>query len=237
MDPIDWIFFDCFNTLIDDFDERGEITGLGPTEAIPVQAGWFKSIEAFRDAYESCRVEHWGDRGGETPLDERLRFTFKRECDQSPQTIEAMVQHMLEVNEREYPKTLRITPGAPNMLEAWAPHVSMGVVSNFYLPHWPERMLEGLGLAHHFAFVVDSAAENTRKPEDRIYQIALERAKTEPSRVLFVGDDHLRDVIKPKSLGMQALHRCRHGQRPNMPASPEPDAITDWSTFRPQNFI
>ncbi len=35
MNEFDWIVFDCFNTLIDDFDQAGDESGLGPMEHYP----------------------------------------------------------------------------------------------------------------------------------------------------------------------------------------------------------
>jgi hypothetical protein len=35
-DDFDWIFFDCFNTLIDDFDESGDESGLGSLPRLAV---------------------------------------------------------------------------------------------------------------------------------------------------------------------------------------------------------
>ena len=32
-----WIFFDCFNTLLDDFDEAGNESGLGSILDLPVR--------------------------------------------------------------------------------------------------------------------------------------------------------------------------------------------------------
>lgn len=34
-----WIFFDCFNTLLDDFDEAGDESGLGSILDLPVREG------------------------------------------------------------------------------------------------------------------------------------------------------------------------------------------------------
>ena len=34
-----WIFFDCFNTLLDDFDETGDESGLGSILDLSVREG------------------------------------------------------------------------------------------------------------------------------------------------------------------------------------------------------
>lgn len=47
----DWIFFDCFNTLIDDFDESGDESGLGSLPVLAVQHGFFAAPADFVSAY------------------------------------------------------------------------------------------------------------------------------------------------------------------------------------------
>ena len=47
----DWIFFDCFNTLIDDFDQSGDESGLGSLPIISVENGWFQTESDFVAAY------------------------------------------------------------------------------------------------------------------------------------------------------------------------------------------
>ena len=94
-------------------------------------------------------------------------------------------------------------------------------------------MLEYHGLGDYFEFVIDSAALGAKKPESEIYQAALQRVGVDPAEVLFVGDDYQRDVVAPRTHGMQARHVCRHGVRPGIDPSPEDNAIKHWDAFRP----
>ena len=94
-------------------------------------------------------------------------------------------------------------------------------------------MLEQVGLGDYFEFVIDSAAVGAKKPEPEIYQAALQRVAVDPAQVLFVGDDYHRDVLAPRTHGMQARHVCRHGVRPGIEPSPEASAIKHWDEFRP----
>ena len=54
-----WVFFDCFNTLVDDFDAEGAIDGLETIAHLPVAAGLFESQAAFRSAYRTARQYNW----------------------------------------------------------------------------------------------------------------------------------------------------------------------------------
>ncbi|MDC0174098.1 hypothetical protein OAI54_00730, partial [Pseudomonadales bacterium] len=53
------MLFDCFNTLIDDFDASGSIDGLETIAHLPVAAGLFPSVSKFRSAYTAARAVNW----------------------------------------------------------------------------------------------------------------------------------------------------------------------------------
>ena len=80
-----------------------------------------------------------------------------------------------------------------------------GVVSN--ADGRIEQLLELVGLRRHFAFVVDSGTVGVEKPEARIFEIALARAReTEPgltaAQCYYVGDIYPIDVVGSRTVGM-----------------------------------
>ncbi|MEM9267164.1 MAG: hypothetical protein AAGA46_16735, partial [Cyanobacteria bacterium P01_F01_bin.13] len=81
---LDWIFFDCFNTLIDDFDTSGHEAGLAPMYQVPVTAGLYDTIEDVRVDYHRWRLEHIAGKPHEQSLQERFRnllATFRPDAD------------------------------------------------------------------------------------------------------------------------------------------------------------
>jgi putative hydrolase of the HAD superfamily len=50
-----------------------------------------------------------------------------------------------------------------------------------------------------------SSRVGVRKPDPRIYRVALDQLGLPPTEVLYVGDRLLEDVKGPKALGMRAL--------------------------------
>jgi HAD superfamily hydrolase (TIGR01509 family) len=228
-----WVLFDCFNTLIDDFEADGSIDGLDTIAHLPVAAGLYPSISSFRSAYSAARALNWWQSNSEVHFPVRLREVFIRDARVSCAAAEQMTDEMLDEFARSYPGSLRLTLGVEAMLQAWSRHCRLAVVSNFFMPDWPQKMLEQVGLGDYFEFVIDSAAVGAKKPEPEIYQAALQRVAVDPAQVLFVGDDYHRDVLAPRTHGMQARHVCRHGVRPGIEPSPEASAIKHWDEFRP----
>jgi putative hydrolase of the HAD superfamily len=229
---MDWVFFDCFNTLIDDFDSQGTIDGLETIAHLPVEAAVFDTAEAFREAFREARAVNWWRPESEVHLAVRLYEVLVRRGEMGSPSADLLVEQMMAAFDATYPATLRLTPRVEEMLDHWAGVARLAVVSNFFMPGWPEQVLEANGLGQYFEFVVDSAVIGAKKPEPKIYLEALRLAGAEPAKVLFVGDDYQRDVVAPRAQGMQARHVCRFGDRPGTVPSLDLDAIRHWDEFR-----
>ncbi|MBC8040480.1 MAG: HAD family hydrolase [Opitutaceae bacterium] len=230
----DWIFFDCFNTLIDDFDEAGDESGLVSLPALAVELGFFATAEAFVSAY--ARARRFRSDGREIHLPERLAHTLAASLKNAAHEIADGVARLQARWEDDYHRLIRPTPGAAAMLAHWSGRKPAGVVSNFFLPDRPERYLEHFGLRAHFRFVVDSASFGYRKPDRRIFLHALAQAglsAADAHRVLYIGDRNDLDVIPARELGMQVIHF--HRGRSRLGVEPTPAGITaihDWAEFR-----
>ncbi len=66
-------------------------------------------------------------------------------------------------------------------------------------------ILEGLGLARHLAFVLDSSEVGVEKPDPRIFRLALERAGLGPGEAVYVGDLYSVDVLGARAAGLSAV--------------------------------
>lgn len=233
---LDWIFFDCFNTLIDDFDTSGYEAGLAPMYQVPVTAGLYATIEDVRADYHRWRLEYIAGKPYEQPLQQRFRNvlqTYRPDADII--TVDQVVVAMEAEFKQCFPTTLRLPMGIESMLQRWQGTVKMGVVSNFFLADWPEAMLDRYGLTHYFQFVLDSANCGQRKPGAAIYQSALKAAgNPAPQRVLFIGDHLTNDAIAPQHLGMQSIYFDRSAERTSSSIAPAHIAsINHWDQFVP----
>jgi putative hydrolase of the HAD superfamily len=66
-------------------------------------------------------------------------------------------------------------------------------------------ILEGLGLGAGLDFVLDSAEVGVEKPDPRIFQLALERARVQPAEAAYVGDLYSVDVLGARAAGLAAI--------------------------------
>ncbi len=93
--------------------------------------------------------------------------------------------------------------------------VRLGVLSN--APTDMPSFLERLGITPHLDFAVISAIEGIKKPDRRIFEIALARAGVAPEEALHVGDMYLEDIVGGGAAGVRTLLMER-GERALFPS-------------------
>ncbi len=123
-------------------------------------------------------------------------------------------------------------PEVVEVLEALrARRVRLGVLSN--APSNLPSFLEQLGVAPLLDFSVVSALEGVKKPDRRIFEVALSRAGVAPAEALHVGDMYLEDVLGGRAVGIKTLlmERGAHALFPSYRESEgrglEADAVID----------
>lgn len=80
---------------------------------------------------------------------------------------------------------------------------NIGVIANQELG--TEKRLKALGILQYINLVIASAEEGIAKPDERIFEIALNRAICKPQHAVMVGDRIDNDIIPAKELGMKTI--------------------------------
>jgi putative hydrolase of the HAD superfamily len=96
---------------------------------------------------------------------------------------------------------------------------TLGVVSNFYGN--VATLCQEYRLAPLCAVIVDSAQVGVRKPDPRIFSLALERLGRTPDAAAYVGDSFERDMVPAKTAGLQTI--WLRGQEPKV--CPDPSMV------------
>jgi FMN phosphatase YigB (HAD superfamily) len=101
----------------------------------------------------------------------------------------------------------------------------LGMVSNVWSPHPVfEDALKAAGILDLFKVRVWSSDGLSIKPSPRLFQKALDFFDVDPARVVYVGDNPMRDIVGARALGMGAVW-IRNEMRPLTPEIPRPDLI------------
>lgn len=117
--------------------------------------------------------------------------------------------------------------------------IRTGVISNI---GWTgaalQRRINTLLPDHHFEFILASSDYGLRKPDPRLFRIALEKAKLNPESVWFCGDTYDKDVEGARKAGLKAVFYqgitdSHEGQTRLFHGNIDKDVpvITDWKAF------
>lgn len=102
-----------------------------------------------------------------------------------------------------YPSLDVPVKNARSVVENLAGEFQLGLVSNGY-PDVQYRKLETMGIDHLFRCVVVSEEVGIRKPDPRIFWMAIESLDAEAEECMYVGDHYDHDVIGAKKARMRA---------------------------------
>ncbi len=75
----------------------------------------------------------------------------------------------------------------------------LGLVSNYYGN--VETVLKEIDLRKYFKVVIDSTLVGVRKPNKKIFQLALYRLEANAKETMVVGDSYENDIVPAKQLG------------------------------------
>ena len=87
---------------------------------------------------------------------------------------------------------------------------------------WAESEFKSVGLEKFFHFSVISSVHGYRKPDQRMFAMALEKMHLHPHEVIFVGNDMFRDIFGAHAAGMKTVFfRSNQGEQKFSGAEPD----------------
>jgi len=125
-----------------------------------------------------------------------------------------------------YQKLRRTVPGVRSLLERLRGRTVVGVVTNNEVAE-QERKLDHLRLRRLVDFMVVSQAVGVAKPDPRIFELALSRARAAPKETVMIGDSWRSDVTGARNAGIRAVWFNRFHLAP-----PDPWPVPELDSFR-----
>jgi HAD superfamily hydrolase (TIGR01662 family) len=193
-----WIFFDVGYTLLDEtaaWQQRFEMMSkLLATRGmdVPVARMW----KLFDDVCREFEPLQW------LGLCKRLHINAAEATE-----LGKGYQHALE------------TPhaGAVHLLAKLSAKYKIGIIANQSLG--TAQRLEKHDMRHYIELVIGSAEAGVRKPDVKIFQMAMQQAGCTAEEAVMVGDRIDNDVAPAKSLGWKTIHVRQGCSRLQMPRS------------------
>lgn len=125
--------------------------------------------------------------------------------------VEAFAKDLSSELRRTFAKVESWVP-FPDAVPALEAVRSMGLVTGMVsnATELARRVLRNLDMEKHFDFVIISDEVGVRKPDLKIFKLALDRADTPPSRTLFLGDKPATDIMGALRAGLKGVlvDRC-----------------------------
>ncbi len=217
--PVEAVLLDAGNTLIRVRGSVGEVyAAVARRHGLPADGAALD--RAFRQAFRERRSGFLaGVSRPHSPDRERawwrdlVREVLRRSGldGMPPRRFAAFFDDLYETFAR--PDPWEVFPDALECLEVLeARGIPVAVVSN-----WDSRLkdvLEGLGLAGRFRFVLVSAEFGAEKPDPSIFLEAVRRMGVRPGRVVHAGDLYREDVLGARAAGLRAVLVDREGTAP-----------------------
>jgi HAD superfamily hydrolase (TIGR01509 family) len=120
------------------------------------------------------------------------------------EAVVAKLAPRLAVRHAERNLWCRVREGTADALHQLREHgYRLGVISNS--DGRIETLLESVGLAVYFDFIIDSHVVGIEKPDPRIFHLGCERAGAKPEEVIYVGDIYEIDIVGARGAGLRAI--------------------------------
>jgi len=208
--PVDFtrvrtVLFDCYDTLLDISTDEESLSAYQTLSTWAAYQGVRIEPDDLRDEYRR-RVAGAMAQSTEAHPEVRVEEVFAGICrDYAAWPVDETILGVLFARSFRAATVRRLCafPRSRRLLSALYGY-PLGVVSNGQRV-FSEVELRMFGLAPFFKAVVFSSDVGCKKPDDRIFQVALRRIGVEPEEALFIGDSMTNDIIPAQRLGMQAI--------------------------------
>lgn len=198
------VFFDLYGTLLVYGDMRTAWDAWLTTLHVGLRR---HGLALSRDAFATCcdgffgRVEPADPGDGSTVLERRLGAL----CNELALDVRsAALREIGEAAAEVWQGHITLDPEAAPVIGALRGRYALALVSNFdHAPH-VRRVLGRCGWGDAFNAIIVSAEAGAKKPDPRIFEIALERTGLSPDEVVHVGDAD-EDIQGARAAGIRPI--------------------------------
>lgn len=204
------VIFDVYNTLIDIRTDEGDPEVWRALARLLRYRGLPADDEALRPAFEVATraTRRRGERHPEVNLSAAFDTVLADLGYNGPPPLGAELAGLFRALTM---RRFAPFPDAVPTLERLRPAVALGLISDaqrVFLE--PELWLAGL--SGYFPLRIVSGDYGFRKPDPRLFAMALAALGAAPGEAVYVGDHPFHDVCGAKAAGLTAIHLARPGR-------------------------
>jgi putative hydrolase of the HAD superfamily len=200
------LIFDCYHTIVDIQTDESDFYTYDTVSKWLQYQGVRIDPDTLKREYRA-RAKEEVESSPEEHAEIRIEEIFSRICGEN--SIWDVDKHKLGIEASRVFRSAslrRIGVFAQSLkLIEGSPHLKRCILSNGQRV-FSELELRFLGLYGLFDPIIFSSDVRYKKPNPKIYRLALDRMQLKPEEVLFIGDTLENDIIAPQEIGMQAIH-------------------------------
>lgn len=200
------VFFDLDHTLWD-FEKNSALTFQKILQENNVNVG----LEDFLEVYVPINLRYWKLYREERISKENLRYKRLRSAfDELGIEISDKVINQLSVEYINHLSSFNyLFDHTVEILDYLRPNYKLHIITNGFQEVQHKKM-RNAGILDYFDVVIDSEMAGVKKPNPKIFELALKTATTAPERSLMIGDSIEADILGAKALGFHVLHFNAH---------------------------
>jgi putative hydrolase of the HAD superfamily len=180
------------------------------------QAGIQLELEAFSSEFETFLDSYYAFRG--VNLLEKTTFSLLSELleqkgfkDVPVAVVRAGLDAMYSITQQNWYIEADAVPTLNRLRETG---YRLGMISNTSDDKNVQQLVDRWGLRHFFEIIITSAGCGFRKPDERIFQLALDHFSLPPHQVAMIGDTLEADIQGANQAGIYSIWITRRAQVP-----------------------
>ncbi|MCM4151805.1 noncanonical pyrimidine nucleotidase, YjjG family [Arenibacter sp. N53] len=196
------IFFDLDHTLWD-FEKNSALT----FQKILLRNSVSVDLKDFLEVYIPINFEFWkyyreGKISKEELRFQRLKITF----DTLGYTIS---KELIFILSDQYIENLssfnHLLPNTTEVLDYLKPNYKLHIITNGF-QEIQDKKLQSSKIHNYFDHIINSEMAGVKKPNPKIFELALSKAKVLPHKSLMIGDSLEADILGARAVGLHTLH-------------------------------
>ena len=198
------IFFDLDHTLWD-FETNSKQALQQIYDEQKLKERGIPIFENFHNRYVPINDRYWARYHNNIVSKEKLRLgrfhdTLKEFGVNDEALAETMAQSYIDIS----PKMTALFADAVEVLKYLQEKYTLHLITNgFAEVQWIK--IEHSGLKPFFEHIIVSEEVGTQKPDKAIFEIAMERAKTNKDESIMIGDNYNTDIVGARNAGMDQI--------------------------------
>lgn len=196
------IFFDLDHTLWD-FEKNSNLTFEQLFKVHNIQL----KLQDFLSEYSPINFSYWKLYREEKVSKEKLRYgRLKDTFDKLNYSVSDDLIHLLsEEYINELPSNNYLFDGAIELLEYLHPKYELHIITNGF-EEVQSLKLEKSGIKKYFNKIITSESVGVKKPNPRVFEFALKKARANADNSVMIGDNLEADIIGALNCGITSIH-------------------------------